>query len=595
MTPAILLLLAIIVVALVLFSLERVPADVVALGVMLSLILTGLLPAERAFAGFGSDTVMMILGLLILTAALTRTGVVDIAGRTVMRYTGHAPNRLLVIVVVTAAVLSAFMSNTASTAFFLPIVIGVAQRTRTSASQLLMPLAFAAILTSSVTLVSTSTNLVISGLLTANGMPAMGMFELAPVGLPVAIAGIIYILTIGRRIIPNRLGADEFDQPFGVRLYLTEVMILPGSPIAGKTLIESGLGSELDLNVLRIVRGKNRYFGPRSNLTLEEGDVLLVEGNRDEILKVKDIAGIDIKADVKLSDPGMTNEEAELVEVILLPGSPLLGRTLKRFRFRERYGLQVLAINRQGETIRRKISQVQMRLGDMLLVQGRRANISLLASERSLGVIGAVEERRPNVARAPIAITIFIAALGATTLGILSLPVAVLLGSVVAFVTRCITPEEAYREVEWKAIVLIGSMLALGAAMQETGAADYVAGQLVTLVGSAQPLALLAGFFVLTVLLTQPMSNQAAAIVVVPIAIQTALQLDLNPRAFAMMIAVAASCSYLTPLEPACLMVYGPGRYKFVDFLKVGSLLTVIVFVIAIALVPLVWPLQLAP
>ncbi len=595
MTPAILLLLAIIVVALVLFSLERVPADVVALGVMLSLILTGLLPAERAFAGFGSDTVMMILGLLILTAALTRTGVVDIAGRTVMRYTGHAPNRLLVIVVVTAAVLSAFMSNTASTAFFLPIVIGVAQRTRTSASQLLMPLAFAAILTSSVTLVSTSTNLVISGLLTANGMPAMGMFELAPVGLPVAIAGIIYILTIGRRIIPNRLGADEFDQPFGVRLYLTEVMILPGSPIAGKTLIESGLGSELDLNVLRIVRGKNRYFGPRSNLTLEEGDVLLVEGNRDEILKVKDIAGIDIKADVKLSDPGMTNEEAELVEVILLPGSPLLGRTLKRFRFRERYGLQVLAINRQGETIRRKISQVQMRLGDMLLVQGRRANISLLASERSLGVIGAVEERRPNVARAPIAITIFIAALGATTLGILSLPVAVLLGSVVAFVTRCITPEEAYREVEWKAIVLIGSMLALGAAMQETGAADYIAGQLVTLVGSAQPLALLAGFFVLTVLLTQPMSNQAAAIVVVPIAIQTALQLDLNPRAFAMMIAVAASCSYLTPLEPACLMVYGPGRYKFVDFLKVGSLLTVIVFVIAIALVPLVWPLQLAP
>ena len=595
MTPAILLLLAIIVVALVLFSLERVPADVVALGVMLSLILTGLLPAERAFAGFGSDTVMMILGLLILTAALTRTGVVDIAGRTVMRYTGHAPNRLLVIVVVTAAVLSAFMSNTASTAFFLPIVIGVAQRTRTSASQLLMPLAFAAILTSSVTLVSTSTNLVISGLLTANGMPAMGMFELAPVGLPVAIAGIIYILTIGRRFIPNRLGADEFDQPFGVRLYLTEVMILPGSPIAGKTLIESGLGSELDLNVLRIVRGKNRYFGPRSNLTLEEGDVLLVEGNRDEILKVKDIAGIDIKADVKLSDPGMTNEEAELVEVILLPGSPLLGRTLKRFRFRERYGLQVLAINRQGETIRRKISQVQMRLGDMLLVQGRRANISLLASERSLGVIGAVEERRPNVARAPIAITIFIAALGATTLGILSLPVAVLLGSVVAFVTRCITPEEAYREVEWKAIVLIGSMLALGAAMQETGAADYIAGQLVTLVGSAQPLALLAGFFVLTVLLTQPMSNQAAAIVVVPIAIQTALQLDLNPRAFAMMIAVAASCSYLTPLEPACLMVYGPGRYKFVDFLKVGSLLTVIVFVIAIALVPLVWPLQLAP
>ena len=595
MTPAILLLLVIIVLALILFSLERVPADVVALGVMLSLILTGLLPTERAFAGFGSDTVMMILGLLILTAALTRTGVVDIAGRAVMRHTGQDPNRLLVIIVVTAATLSAFMSNTASTAFFLPIVLGAAQRTRTSASQLLMPLAFASILSSSVTLVSTSTNLVISGLMAQYNLPAIGMLELAPVGVPVALAGIVYILTIGRRIIPNRLGLDEFDQPFGVRLYLTEVMILPESPLAGKTLSESGLGSELDLNVLRIVRGKNRYFGPRSNLVLDEGDVLLVEGNRDEILKVKDIAGIDIKADVKLGDPGMTSEEAELVEVILMPGSPLLGRTLKRFRFRERYGLQVLAINRQGETIRRKISQVQLRLGDMLLVQGRRANISMLATARSLSVIGAVEERRPNVQRAPIAIAIFVASLGATTLGLLPLPVAVLLGSMAAFVTRCITPEEAYREVEWKAIILIGSMLSVGTAMQETGAADYIAGELVTLVGSAQPLALLTGFFVLTVLLTQPMSNQAAAIVVVPIAIQAALRLDLNPRTFAMMIAVAASCSYLTPLEPACLMVFGPGRYKFVDFLKVGSLLTVIVFVIAIVLVPLVWPLQATP
>lgn len=595
MSPEILLLLVIIVVTLVLFSLERVPADVIALGVMLSLILTGLLTPEQAFAGFGSDTVMMILGLLILTAALTRTGVVDIAGRAVMRHTGQDPDRLLVIIVVAAAALSTFMSNTASAAFFLPIVLGAAQRTRTSASRLLMPLAFASILTSSVTLVSTSTNLVISGLLTQHDMPAMGMFELAPVGIPIALAGILYMLTIGRRLIPNRGSSDEFDQPFGVRLYLTEVLVLSDSPLIGKTLGESGLGSELDLNVLRVVRGKNRYFGARASLRLEKGDVLLVEGSRDEILKVKDIAGIDIKADVKLSDPGMSNDEVELVEVILLPGSPLLGRTLKRFRFRERYGLQVLAINRQGETIRRKISQVQLRLGDMLLVQGRRANISMLASDRTFGVVGDVEQQRPNVARAPIAITIFVASLAATTLGILSLPVAVLLGAMAAFVTRCITPEEAYREVEWKAIILIGAMLSLGAAMQETGAAEFVAGHLVTLVGSAQPLALLTGFFMLTVILTQPMSNQAAAIVVVPIAIQTALQLNLNPRAFAMMIAVAASCSYLTPLEPACLMVYGPGRYKFFDFVKVGSLLTVIVFVIAVFLVPLVWPLQLAP
>jgi di/tricarboxylate transporter len=591
-TPEIILLLVIIAITLVLFSLERIPADVVALGVMLSLILTGLLPAEQAFAGFGSDTVMMILGLLILTAALTRTGVVSQVGRLVMRYTGQEPKRLLTIIVISAAVMSAFMSNTASAAFFLPIVLGLAQRTRTSASQLLMPLAFATILTSSVTLVSTSTNLVVSGLLTQYGYEPLGMLELSPVGIPIAIAGIIYMLTIGRRLIPNRLGDDEFEQPFAARVYLTEVMILPGSPLTGKTLAESGLGSELDLNVLRIVRGKNRYFGARATQRLEEGDVLLVEGKRDEILKIKDTAGIDIKADVKLGDPDLASDEAEMIEAILLPGSSMIGRTLKRFRFRERYGLQVLAINRQGETIRRKISQVQLRMGDVLLVQGRRSNLALLASDRSLGIVGGVEEQRPNLQRAPLAVAIFVGALALATLGIVSLPVAVLLGALVAFATRCITPEEAYREVEWKAIILIGAMLSLGAAMQATGTADFIAAQLVALVGEANPLALLSGFFVLTVLLTQPMSNQAAAIVVVPIALQLATQLNLNPRTFAMMIAVAASCSYLTPLEPACLMVYGPGRYKFIDFLKVGSLLTAVVFVIAIVLVPIIWPIN---
>jgi di/tricarboxylate transporter len=592
MTPQIALLLGLLVLSLVLFATERIPADVIALGLMLTLILTNLLPAERAFAGYGSDTVMMLLGLFILTAALVRTGVVDLAGRAIIRHTGDNPNRLLFIIMIASAVLGAFMSNTASTAFFLPIVIGLARRTRTSASQLLMPLAFSSILTSSVTLISTSTNIVINGLMTRRNMAPMGMFELAPVGVPVAIAGLLYMYFLGRRMIPNRLGADEFEESFGSRVYLTEVMILPDSPLIEKTLADAGLGSELDLNVLRVVRGKTRYLVPRNSLVLEEGDVLLVEGNRDEVLKVKDIVGMDIKADVKLSDPELQTEDAQLAEGIINIGSPLIGRTLKRFRFRERFGLQVLAINRQGETIRRKMSQIPLRMGDVLLVQGRRSNIALLQANKILSILGEVEGIRPNLSRAPAAIIIFIAVLAATTVGILSLPVAVLVGAVIAMLMRCITPEEAYREIEWKALILVGAMLAFGAAMEETGTADYLAGQLVALTNGAGPQLLLAVFFILTVILTQPMSNQAAAVVVIPVALQTAVQLGLNPRTFAMMIAVAASCSYLTPLEPSCLMVYGPGRYRFADFLKVGSLLTVIIFVIAIVLVPLVWPLD---
>ncbi len=588
------LLLLIIGVSLILFMFEWVPADVVALAALLTLILTGLLTPEQAFAGFGSDTFMMILSLLILTAALTRTGVVDMAGRFILRQTGDSPNRLLAVIMLASAVLGAFMSNTASTAFFVPATVGLARRSRVSPSRLLMPLAFSSILTSSVTLVSTSTNIIVSGLMTRYGQSPMGMFELAPVGIPVAIVGLLYMFTLGKRLVPERATPGDLDEAFGTRSYLTEVMILPRSRLIGKTLADSGLGRDLDLTVIRVVRQKNRYLLPNPDLALQEGDVLLVEGQREEILKVKDEVGIDIKADVKLSDPDLQSEDVRLVEAILLPTSPLIGRTLKGASFRERYGLQVLAINRHGETIRRKISQVRLKMGDILLIQGSLAKISLFNEGNHFRVLEALDgaRSRPNRRRARITIAIFAGSLLVATFNILPLPVAVLVGVLLAFLTRCITPEEAYRDVDWRVLILIGSMLAVGAAMEATGTANFLAAQIVNLSGAANPLLLLAAFFALTVLLTQPMSNQAAAVVALPVAIQTALRLDMNPRTFAMMIAVAASCSYLTPLEPSCLMVYGPGRYRFVDFLKVGSLLTVLIFLIAMVLVPLVWPIS---
>ncbi|MBA2564523.1 MAG: SLC13 family permease [Gemmatimonadetes bacterium] len=593
MTLEIVILLVILAGALVLFTFEWVSPDVTALGVMLSLIVTGLLSPEQAFAGFGSDTVMMFLGLLILTAALLRTGVVEMAGRAVLRRAGKDPNRLLILVVLAVALLSAFMSNTAATAFFLPITLGVAARARVSPSRLLLPLAFASILTSSVTLVSTSTNIVVSGVMTRYGLEPMGMFELSPVGIPIAVVGLVYVLTLGRRLLPERArgAAEDLTEGFGLGSYLTEVLILPASSLIGKTLAQSGLGRDLDLTVVRVLRGKDHYLLPRAETLLEAGDVLLVEGAREDVLRVKDTAGIDIKADVKFASPDLQAGDSQLVEVILLPRSALLGNTLKEYRFRELHGPQVLAVNRHGETLRSKLSDVRLGLGDVLLVQGSRADLANLQGSGVARIIGEVDENRPKLRHAPAAILIFVAALAAATFKIVALPVAVLLGALLAFVTRCITPEEAYREVEWKALILVGSMLALGAAMEVTGAAKFLAAEVVGLLGGGNPVWLLAAFFVLTVILTQPMSNQAAAVVVVPVAIQTALQLDLNPRTFAMMIAVAASCSYLTPLEPSCLMVYGPGRYRFVDFLKVGALLTILIFALACLLVPLVWPL----
>jgi len=419
----------------------------------------------------------------------------------------------------------------------------------------------------------------------------ISMFELTPVGLPIAILGIIYMLFIGTRLIPKRLQKEERFEEIGIMPFFAEMIIPPGSLLIDKTLQELNLGSEFDLNVVRLIRQNSPEMLPVASLRLQEGDVLIVEGGKDDILKVKGTTGIDLTADVLFSDLVQDTADIKVAEAIVLLRSPLVGRTLKGTRFRERYGVQILAVNRHGETIQQKISQVIFQLGDVLLIQGDRTSIAALEADQAFRLVGEVAETKTNSRRAPQAIIIFILTVLLSTLGIISLPIAVLIGVLAMFITRCITPEEAYRDVEWKAIILISCMLGLGAAMEHTGTADLLAQWIVDLFGKADPLFLLAGFFGLTMFLTQPMSNQAAAAVVVPIALQTAVQLGVNPRTFAMMIAVGASCSFLTPLEPSCIMVYGPGRYRFLDFLKVGSLLTLIIFILAMILVPLLWPL----
>jgi di/tricarboxylate transporter len=591
MTLPILLLLIILAVALLLFWFEWVSPDVTALGVLLALIVLGLVPLEQAFAGFGSDTVMLLLGLLIMTAALMRTGVVEVVSRKLLQFTSKYPGTLLPATMLAVALLSALINNTAAAAFFLPVILGLSQRSKLSASRLLMPMAFAAILASSMTLVSTSTNVVVSGLMTQAGLPPIGMLELTPVGVPVLVVGLLYMLFFGQHLIPERSTPETLTDTFNLRPYLAELRITADSSLAGSTLAQSGLGRDFDLVVLGIIREGRRRLDPTADAVLQPGDALLVEGSSEAILKIKDIAGVELQADAKFSDEDLLRDGMRLAEVVLLPQSPFIGRTPKGLQMRERYQIQILAINRRTGVIHSKIADTRMQLGDVLLVQGNQHQIAAMQSENAFDVLGVIESRRFNGNQAWLVIGIFAGALLMGSFRLIPLPAAMLLGALMVFVTRIITPDDAYRRVDWKVLILIGSMLGLGVAMQSTGTAEFLAGRLTELVGAWNPLWLLTGFFALTVLLTQPMSNQAAAAVVIPVALQTAVQLGLNPRTFAMMIAVAASTSYLTPLEPACLMVYGPGRYRFIDFLKVGGLLTVFVYLLAIILTPMLWPL----
>jgi len=591
MTLSIILLLLILIIALVLFSFEWIPPDVTALGVLVALIFLGLVPLDQAFAGFGSDTFMLLLGLLIITAALMRTGVVEVVGRFMLQYTSKHPQRLLPVTMLVVGLLSAFINNTAAAAFFLPVILGLTQRAKMNASKLLMPMAFAAILASSVTLISTSTNIVVSGLITQFDLEPIGMFELTPVGIPILATGILYMFFIGKKLIPERAAPETMTETFNLRPYLAELRITQGSNLAGKTLAQSNLGRNYDLTVLSIIRNGVRQQNLSADFTLQTGDALLVEGASEAILKIKNVAGIDIQADVKFSDADLQGESLKLAEVVLLPRSPFIGRSVKSLKMRERFDIQVVAINQRSSIVHTKIADTRLQMGDVLLVQGNPRQIEALQSENAFNVLGVLEVQRFDPKRAILVVSIFAVALLLGGLKLLPLPAAMLGGAFLVFVTRSITPEDAYRQVDWKVLILIGSMLALGVAMQTTGTAQYLADLLTRLVGDWNPLWLLTGFFALTVLLTQPMSNQAAAAVVIPVAVQTAIQLGLNPRTFAMMIAIAASTSYLTPLEPACLMVYGPGRYRFMDFVKVGGLLTVAVFVIAIILTPILWPL----
>ena len=584
------LLLIAILVVMVLFTSDKISVELPALGLVLFLVLTGILTPEEAFAGFGSDVVILMLGLLILMAALERTGITDIAGSLLFRHGGKTQESFLLWVMVIAVVVGGFVSNTAATAFFLPVVISFSRRLDVSPGKVLMPLAFASILASSVTLIGTSTNIVVSGMMASYDLPPLGLFELTPVGVVIAAAGIAYLYFIGRYLVPDRILRSEIEEAAS-GIFLSEILIPAGSELAGKTLLECGFGRDLDLTVLRIFREGRIYIVPRADTHMRAGDVLLVEGRREGILRAKDTMKVDIRPDVKFALPDLSSGDIALTEVILLPGSPLIGRTLSGLDVRRRFGFQVLAINRHSGTRTQKMSSVRLKTADILVVQGMVDELQLFERQGLFRILEQDVKLRPRRRRAQLAAGIFVGALVIGGSGIIALPVAVLLGAFLVLATRCITPEEAYSRVNWTVLILIASMLALGKAMEATGAAQTIATWMSGLIGVARPEHYLSLFFFLTLLLTQPMSNQAAAVITFPVAVSVAAQFGWDPRPFGVMIALAASCSFLTPLEPACLLVYGPGHYRFSDFPRVGLPLSILIYIIAIVMVPWLWPL----
>ena len=595
MSPQIATVLILLFIALVLFATERIPIDIVAIVLVLALILTNTLTVGEAFAGFGNDIVITISGLFILTGGLVKTGVIDAVGRRLQGIAGESEFRMAAMIMIVAAMCAAVMKNTTTTAMFLPVVLGIAARKNISPSKLLMPLAFGAILGGTCTLIGTSTNLAVSGALPRYGLQPFSMFELTWVGVPIVIAGLIYMLLLGLRLLPRRNQEKSLTEQYHVRQYISEVLVLDGSPLIGKTLSEARISDELDLAVNGILRGEEEQrMAPNPDLRIQSGDRLLVQGKVEDILRVKSEAGIEIRPEFMLSDRVLEDESGkiELFEAMIPRGSIFTGRTLKQLGFQRRYQLTVLAINRHGVDLLSKISKVRLRFGDVLLLQGARNWVEELASDGQILLLEEISGRQARPQKRRWAIVAFVIFLTLSITHFTPLPVAVLAGALILLVTGAVRAQEIYEMIEWRLIVLIACMISFGVAMEKTNADQYLADLIVQATGQYGSLAVLAGFFLMTIALTQPMSNQAAALVMLPIAIKTAVVLGLNPRTFAVTVTYAASCSFLTPLEPACVLIYTPGRYRFMDFVKLGSILTILVFVIVMCLVPYFWPLQ---
>ncbi len=583
---------AILLLALVLFVTELVPIDLTALVVVGLLILTGVLTPAEGLSGFSHPAPVTVAAMMVLSAGLLRTGAVAKLGQKVSALGGTSEVSQLAVIFPVVALLSAFISNTAAVAMFIPLVLNIAREKNLSPSKMLLPLSYAAILGGACTYIGTSTNIIVGTIYADGARPPLQMFEFTGLGLVLLGLGAVYMLAIGQRNLPYRPTEASLTEGYRLREYLTELVIRADSPLLEKTLRETDFSRLLDIEVLEIQRGPEKLRLFLQDVRLRRGDILIVKGNLENILKIRDTEGVDILAEVKLSDRDLKSEDITLAEAVISPDSFLIGRTLKEANFRQRYQATALAIRRHGSQIRDKLGRVRLRVGDMLLVQVRKAILGNLRQDADFMLI--LEESPGSdfrFSKLPVAILIFLGVIAAAAFQKLDIVLAALLGALLMVLMRCISLRHAYLAVDWRIVILIGGTLALGTAMEKTGTANAIADSLVAWFGAQGPVALIAVLYLLTLGMTELMSNNATAALLTPIAISIAHQGGWDPRPFAFCVAFAASCSFLTPIGyQTNTMVYGPGGYRFTDYFKVGVWLSLISWLAATLLIPRIWP-----
>jgi di/tricarboxylate transporter len=595
------------------FVLDRIRLDIVALCALLTLLLTGILTVNEALAGFSNTVVIIIAALFIVGLGLLQTGVAAMLGRMLARLAGNSEMRILALVMGIVALLSAFMSSTGAVAMLLPAVISVARDTKISPAKLAMPLAFGSLVGGMLTLIGTPPNLVVSDALVAAGEEPFSFFAFTPIGAIILVVALLFMAFVGRHLLPNKIprsaagqinsklpSIEEMAANYELPNNLFRLRVRRNSPLVGLSCAQARLGERYHVDVLQLQSwpdGVKQPLAPRNvqaDTVFDAHDILYVHGPEEAITRLSRAESLGIRPNSE-NGKSMLPCEIGLAEVLISTDSQLIGRTLSETRFRSRYGVTVLAIMRHHELLHTDIATTPLRHGDMLLVEGVWRDLELLEADRTdfivIGQPRQMEEQLYSVRYAATAIVIVIAMLALASLSIVPTVTATLLAAVAMVLTGCVRVDQMYNSISWESIILIAAMLPMATALEKTGGIQFVASGLTNLVGGYGPLALMAGLYLITTFFSQFMSNTATAVLIAPLAVQAAQTLGWELQPFLMIVAIAASTSFSTPIaSPVNTIVLAPGGYRFMDFVKVGVPLQIVVLVVSLVIIPWFFP-----
>lgn len=594
---------ALIVLAIILFAWERVSIDVAAIIIMSVLMLTGILAPREGLSGFSNPATITIGALFILSEGLRQTGTLNFIGRYFSMLGRRKRWGAFVFMLAAIGVISAFINNTAAVAIFIPIVIGVASQLKISPSKLLIPLAFTSMFGGVCTLIGTSANILVSSFAEESGLEPFSMFEFAPLGIIFFVIGFTYLLTIGYRFIPERRTIDELTSQFKINEYLADVVLEPGFAYLGRPIDDVPLARDLDLNVLKVFRGKDGQTDVdeeepveaspedmRARHILKAGDMLRVRGSVraiDTLLRREDLA---LRPHSEWHDMDLERGAGALVEAVVAPDSSLEGKAIGEVDFEARFGAVVLAMRHRGQLQQADLDDLRLSSGDSVLLAIDRKRARAIEQDPAFVLVSEVERLPYRPEKTRWAVAILAGVVAAAALGLVPIVVSAAAGAVLLILTGCLTTEEAYQAVNWKVIFLLAGVLPLGVAMEKTGAAAILSEALLSGLSPLGPTAVVSGIYFLSMILTNVISNQATAVLMAPIALQMAEVMGVSASPLLIAVTFGATLALLSPVAPVNTLVFGPGQYKFTDYARVGAPLSLLFWILATLLIPFFWP-----